>query len=181
MSRHLLLALGLAGALAASACDAQPDAAPAASAAEAPDTTAGTPTVPQAVPLTASGAPQARSAEALDDSLQSAASVVRVDWVADQSAKLFGTAGGDPAMNGLYTYIGFFGSPADGWVVFKLGDVLEYTVLSSSAGRVDLDLHESTYDEASGQIGSRHRKVIVAWTVPAEGGSPAAITVTPAS
>ena len=111
----------------------------------------------------------------------SAASVVRVDWVAEDGAKMFGTAGGDPAMNGLYSYIAFFGSPADGWAVFRLGDFLDYTVLSSSAGRVDLDLHESTLNEATAEIGSRHRKVIVSWTVPAEGETPTAITLTPAS
>jgi hypothetical protein len=94
---------------------------------------------------------------------------------------MFGTAAGDPAMNGLYSYIAFFGSTADGWVVFKLGDFLDYTVLSSAPGRVDLDLHESTLNEATGEIGSRHRKVIVSWTVPEEDEAPTAITVTPAA
>jgi len=135
----------------------------------------------QAAPLTASGAPQTLSVEAEDDRLQWAASVVRIDWVADDGAKMFGTAAGDPAMNGLYSYIAFFGSTADGWVVFKLGDFLDYTVLSSAPGRVDLDLHESTLNEATGEIGSRHRKVIVSWTVPEEDEAPTAITVTPAA
>lgn len=137
---------------------------------------------PQADPLTASGPPETLTAEAeTDDSLMSAASVVRVDWVAEDGAKMFGTAGGDPAANGLYTYIAFFTSPGDGWVIYRLGDFLDYTVLSSSAGRVDLDIHETTIDEASGELGSRHRKVIVSWTVPNEEEAPTAITVTPAS
>jgi hypothetical protein len=106
--------------------------------------------------------------------------VVRVDWVGDNQAKLFGTAGGDPAMNGLYTYIAFYVAPSEPWTVYKLGDVLDYTVLSSSPGRVDLDLHESTYDEASGEIGNRHRRVIVQWTMGEEEGPPTSLTVTPA-
>lgn len=173
MSRHLVLACALTSVMAATACNAQPEV--------KVTTTTEAATAPQAAPLTASGAPTTLSVEAGDDGLMSAASVVRVDWVAEDGAKMFGTAGGDPAMNGLYSYIAFFGSPVDGWAVFKLGDVLDYTVLSSSAGRVDLDLHESTLNEATAEIGSRHRKVIVTWTLPAEGETPTSITVTPAS
>jgi len=134
--------------------------------------------------LTASGTPEVVTPEDLDDAtdlnLQYAASVTRVDWVANGDAKLFGIAGGDPAMNGLNTYIGFFANPADGWEIFNLGDILDYTVLSSAAGRVDLDLEESTYDEAKGEIGARHRKVIVTWTVTDEFEPPTIVTVTPA-
>lgn len=137
---------------------------------------------PQAAPLTPSGAPVALTAEAAshgEDGLQWAASVVRLDPIPGESAKLFGTAGGDPAMNGLYTYIAFYPSPAEGWVVYKIGDFLDYTVLSHANGRVDLDIHESTMDGASGNIGSRHRKVIVQWTQGAEDTAPTAVTVTP--
>lgn len=83
-------------------------------------------------------------------------------------------------MNGLYTYIAFYVAPSEPWAIYKLGDVLDYTVLSSSPGRVDLDLHESTYDEASGQIGDRHRRVIVQWTMGSDEGPPTSVTVTPA-
>ncbi len=167
-------------ALSVGACDAAPTGESATKAGESPVASTGGAT-PQAAPLTASGPAETLGAMPVeDDSTQSAASVVRVDWVAEDSAKMFGTAGGDPAMNGLYTHIAFYGSPGDGWTVFRLADVLDYTVLSSSAGRVDLDLHESILNEATGEIGSRHRKVIVAWTPGADGAPPAAITVTPA-
>ncbi len=114
-----------------------------------------------------------------DDELQQAAAVVRVDDIGD-GAKLFGVAGGDPAMNGLRTFAAFFISPADGWRVFEIGDILDYRVLSSVPGRVDLDMTESTYDEASGRIGSRHRRVIVAWTPGPVSPVPASCTITPA-
>ena len=39
----------------------------------------------------------------------------------DQGAKLFATAGGDPAVNGLYTYMAFFAGPADGWTRLSAG------------------------------------------------------------
>ncbi|MBX9614119.1 MAG: hypothetical protein K2X25_00865 [Caulobacteraceae bacterium] len=179
MSRHLLTTVALAAALSAGACDAVPGGeAPTTSGDAAPAAAAST---PRAAPLTASGAPRPlTAAPEADDSLMSAASVVRVDPVGDSGAKLFGTAGGDPAMNGLATYIAFFTSPGDGWVIYSLGDILDYTVLSSSAGRVDLDLHESTMDEATGEIGSRHRKVIVSWTPGDDGAPPTGVTVTPA-
>ena len=100
--------------------------------------------------------------------------------VAPLAAKLFGTAGGDPAMNGLYTHIAFFQDPAEGWRVFRIGDVLDYRVLSQRPGRVDLELEESTMDEATGRIGSRTRRVIIGWPIAADGSAPAEVTVTPA-
>lgn len=135
-----------------------------------------------AAPLTAAGPPATVQPDA-DPNQQWAASVVELTPLTQQgerTVKLFGTAGGDPAMNGLYTYIAFYDSPAEGWRVFRLGDVLDYRVISDSPGRVDLALTESTMDESSGTIGSRRRRVIVAWAVAPDGSVPATVTVTPA-
>lgn len=180
MSRSVSSIAGLlALALSVSACEAASEKASAPPSGDT-STASAEPAAPQAAPLTASGPAETLSAlPGEDESIQSAASVARMDWVSDGGAKLFGTAGGDPAMNGLYTYVGFYGGPGDGWTVFQLGDFLDYTVLSSSPGRVDLDLHESILDEASGEISSRHRKVIVTWTPGADDAPPAAITVAP--
>lgn len=133
-------------------------------------------------PLAASG-PPATLQPVSDEGLQHAAAVVRLDELAGQgplAAKLFGTAGGDPAMNGLHTHVAFFQSPAEGWRVFRLGDVLDYRILSQRAGRVDLELEESVMDEATGRIGSETRRVIVGWPIAADGSPPAEVTVTPA-
>jgi hypothetical protein len=135
-----------------------------------------------AAPLTAAG-PAAIVQPDANEGQQWAASVVTLDELkaqGDRTVKLFGTAGGDPAMNGLYTHIAFFDSPAEGWRVFRLGDFLDYRVLSESEGRVDLELDESTMDEASGEIGNRTRRVIVGWALTADGSPPATVTVTPA-
>lgn len=175
MSRKLFLGTALAAALSAGACDAAPEVAVTTTAKGA------TAVAPQAAPLTPSGTPEALTPEPeTDESLLSAASVVRVDWVAAGSAKMFGTAGGDPAANGLYTYIAFFTSPGDGWVIYSLGNILDYTVLASEIGSVDLDIQETTFDEASGELGSGHRKVIVSWTPGDDGAPPTNVTVTPA-
>lgn len=133
-------------------------------------------------PLAASG-PAATLQPETGADLQQAAAVVRLDQLPGQgpvAAKLFGTAGGDPAMNGLYTHVAFFQGPDGGWRVFRLGDVLDYRILSARAGRVDLEFEESTMDEASGRIGSRTRRVIVGWPIAADGSAPAEVTVTPA-
>lgn len=133
-------------------------------------------------PLAASG-PAAAVTPETDAALQEAAAVVRLDELSGQgpvAAKLFATAGGDPAMNGLYTYLAFFQDPADGWRVFRLGDVLDYRILSERAGRVDLELRESVMDEASGRIGERTRRIIVGWPIAADGSAPAEVTITPA-
>lgn len=133
-------------------------------------------------PLAASG-PAATLSPITDAALQEAAAVVRLDELPGQrpvSAKLFGTAGGDPAMNGLHTHLAFYLDAAEGWRVFRIGDVLDYRILSERPGRIDLELEESTMDEASGRIDSRTRRVIVGWAMPTDGSPPAEVTITPA-
>ncbi len=100
-----------------------------------------------------------------EESLQWAASVVQLNPLRRQAltAKMFGTAGGDPAMNGLYTYLAFFESVDEGWRVFRLGDFLSYRIVEESAGRLALEVRESVLDEASGDIGVRTRRLIVSW------------------
>lgn len=83
-------------------------------------------------------------------------------------------------MNGLYTHVAFYDLPAEGWRVFRIGDVLDYRVLSETPGRVDLEIDESTMDQASGEIGSRTRRVIVGWARATDGSVPPTVTVTPA-
>ncbi len=136
----------------------------------------------QIEPLKPQGAPAPIAVET-DTNLQWSAGVVKLDELKDQgdtTVKLFGTAGGDPAMNGLYTYVAFFVGPAEGWAVFKVGDFLDYKVLGEGPGHVDLEIDESTMDEATGQIGSRKRRVIVGWIAGADGAAPASVSVTPA-
>jgi hypothetical protein len=115
-----------------------------------------------------------------EESLQRAASVVRLDPLSRQglTAKLFGTAGGDPAMNGLYTYLAFFEpAPRDGWRIFRLGDFLSYRILEEAPGRLTLEVRESVLDGRSGDIGARTRRLLVGW----RGGSgpPASVTLSP--
>jgi hypothetical protein len=116
-----------------------------------------------------------------EESLQWAASVVVVDTLRHQgnvSAKLFGDAGGDPAMNGLNTYIAFFDAPpVDGWRVFEIGDFLTYRILSESPGRLNLEIRESVMNQRTGDIGSRVRRLLVTWTAGRGGEPPATINV----
>jgi len=87
-----------------------------------------------AAPLTAAG-PAAIVQPDADEGQQWAAAVVELTPLTrqgDRTVKLFGTAGGDPAMNGLYTHIAFFDAPAEGWRVFRIGDFLDYRLLSEA-------------------------------------------------
>ncbi len=118
-----------------------------------------------------------------DEGLQDSAGVIVINELAGQgslTAKLFGTAGGDPAMNGLYTYLAFYISPPDGWRVFRIGDFLTYRVISTRRGRVLIEVNESIMNEATGEIGSRRRRLTVSWTPGADGAPPATVTVAPA-
>lgn len=113
--------------------------------------------------------------------LQAAATVVQLHTIEDQNAKVFGTAQGDPAVNGLYTFVAFFESTAEGWRVFRIGDFESFEVLGVAPGRIDLEIRESAVDGDSGQIVGAERRLIVAWTPGAEGAPPQTVTVTPAA
>ena len=117
------------------------------------------------------------------DMLQDAATVVVVDRLEHQgegqtTAKLFGAAGGDPAMNGLNTYLAFFEPPpVNGWRVFEVGDFLSYEIVSDAPVRLLLEVSESIMDDATGEIGSRVRRLAVTWTQAADGEAPGTVTV----
>lgn len=122
-----------------------------------------------------------RPASGENENLQWAASVVQINDVPNQpslSVKLFGVAGGDPAMNGLQTYIAFFAGPGDGWQIFEIGNFLSYRILSATAGRVNLQIQDNTID-SEGVIGTRTRRVSLRWT-PGRGDDerPATVTMT---
>lgn len=130
-----------------------------------------------AQPVAESG-PAVLQAEAADDNLQWAASVTGVDELTQEpeATKLFGVAGGDPAMNGLYTYLAFFIGPGDGWRVFRLGDFLDYSIFSQRPGRLVLDINESVMD-AETNISARRRRLEIRWTRGRDGAPPARVTV----
>lgn len=138
---------------------------------------------PASTILTATGDAQTLQAEADDEPMQWAASVVMVNFLENQGGsagvKLFGTAGGDPAMNGLYTHIAFYQGAAEGWRVFRLGDFVEYRVISDAPGRVNLELFDHTMG-ADDVIRERVRYAIVTWTPGADGTAPETVTMTPA-
>lgn len=138
---------------------------------------------PATGPLRPAGPAQTLSADP-DPGLQDSAGVVELtplEGQGDQTVKLFGTAGGDPAMNGLYTHVAFFVDPAEGWRVFRIGDFLDYRVLSSTPGRVELEIDESVMDPETSEIGSRTRRIILGWAPGADGAVPEAVTLTPAA
>jgi len=138
---------------------------------------------PATGPLMPAGPAQTLSADA-DPGLQNAAGVVELtplEGQGPQTVKLFGTAGGDPAMNGLYTHVAFFVEPAEGWRVFRIGDFLDYRVLSSAPGRVEIEIDESVLDPQTSEIGSTTRRLILGWAPGADGAAPEAVTVTPAA
>jgi len=149
-------------AAAVTACDPNTDATPV----PAPGGGSPAPATPApATPLTPAG--QGLPVKALPmDTLQYAASVTEVHDLTRQgsvTAKVFGMAGGDPAMNGLQTYLAFFRSPAEGWWVFGFGDFLSFRILSETPGRVDLEIEESVLDPATNVIGSQKRRIILAF------------------
>ncbi len=101
-----------------------------------------------------------------EEQLQWSASVVKLDELkrqGDLGGKLFGTAGGDPAMNGLYTYLAFFDSTPEGWRIFRLGDFLDYRIVAERPGQVTLAVTENYMDERRGEIRSRPRRLVVSW------------------
>jgi hypothetical protein len=178
MSRFVSSIVGsLALVLTVGACEASSSGAPTSDSTEPGAAAAAA----QATPLTASGAAEPLPLAAdTDGSLRSAA--VGGDTVAENGARLFGIGGDDNvAGNSLYAYIAFPTGSGSDWAFYELGNIIAYTVLSSSAGRVDLDIEESTsINEQTGELFSGHRKVIVSWTPGTDGAVPTNVTITPA-
>lgn len=114
-----------------------------------------------------------------DENLQWAASVVQINVVPNQGdlgVKLFGLAGGDPAMNGLQTYLGFYDNPGDGWVIFQIGDFLDYRILSATRGRINVQARENYM--SGDAIATRVRHFTLRWTPGRNDAPPAAVTMT---
>jgi hypothetical protein len=181
---NAILAVSLAAML--TACGPEAVSTPVETAAEetvAEETPAPAAEAPVQQALVPSGEPQTLMVETTEYAT-AAASVVKVDFLANQGeapgVKLFGTAGGDPAANGLYTYIAFYISPGGDWAVFPVGDFIDYRILSDAPGRVDLEITETTIDEETAEMGSAVRRVIINWTAAADEAAPESVTVTPA-
>jgi hypothetical protein len=157
-------------ALALAACQpVAPDAAaPAAPAAESP-------AAPVPLRRKPSGPPRTVQAEAAP---MDAAYVTDVRMVEGaDGAKIFSTAGGDPAINGLYTYLALFSAP-EGWTrVFQIGDFNSWEVVEESAERVTLKVSRSWIEEGSGDVKTAEEYLIV--TLPDE--QARTVDITPAS
>lgn len=105
-------------------------------------------------------------------------------WVTDvrmiegaDGAKVFSTAGGDPAINGLYTYLALYTAP-EGWTrVFQIGDFNSWEVVEESAERFTLKVSRSWVEEGSGDIKTVEEHLIV--TLPAADAT--TLEVTPAA
>lgn len=160
----------LAAALALAAC--QPAAEEPAKPAEPAAAETAPPPAPE--PARLSGPP--KSIEAEDDEMPEA-SVTDVHPIKDADFKIFSTAGGDPAINGLYTYLAAYTQP-DGWTrVYMLGDFNSWDVLEESATRVVLKISRSWVEEGTGDIKTAEEKLII--DLPATPETP--VTVTPAT
>lgn len=136
----------------------------------------GAPAAAPSAPAQPSG-PAETLAALEEEGTQWAASVTDVVWLPDYDVKLFSTAGGDPAINGLYTHIAFPPETnGDDWKVFRIGDFESWTVSEKGPGRVVLKVRVSRIDPSSGDPVTEDKTLIVNWT--GEGAN-RAVTVTP--
>jgi len=121
----------------------------------------------------------AEPAQKRDDEFATAgAHVTQVEQLAALDAKLFSNAGGDPAINGLMTYVAFPPeSPDENWAVYQVGDFEEWKVVEQGPGKAVLQVRVSRIDPASGNPVTEAKKLIVSWTGE---GAARAVTVTPA-
>ena len=113
-----------------------------------------------------------------DEGTVQAAYVTQVVWVPEIGAKIFSTAGGDPAINGLYTHIAFPPeAPDESFRVFRIGDFESWEVTEKAPGRIVLSVRQSRIDEATGNPVTENKRWIVTW----QGELPTSVSVTPAA
>lgn len=132
-------------------------------------------TAPAARPWSATGPAQTIAAVA-ETELQEAAAVSQLHSIEAQDAKVFSISGGDPAVNGLVTYLGLYISSAEGWRVYPIGDFAEWQVAEITDQRVILSARQDTAT-SEGTIQSRDLRVRVDFTWVDEMPAPS-ITVT---
>lgn len=166
--------LASAVSLSLTACDAPDHAAKGGPGRPALPARAAQPALRHAVPIGPEETRRAMAAAAL----QEAASVSQLHAIPAQDAKIFSVSGGDPATNGLVTYLGLFISPAEGWRLYPLGDFSGWRVTETGRGRLVLNVRQDAAGPR-GDIVSRDSRLIVDF-VRSHGEAPAAVNVTPA-
>jgi len=175
--------LSAAGLLALAACskpkpatnesDVVPLPAPAASAPATPATPAAA-----SAPATPSGPAEPAQART-DEYAVSGASVTQVVWLPNLNAKLYSNSGGDPAINGLVTYIAFPPeTPDEDWKVYQVGDFEDWKLSEQGPGKVVLQVRVSRIDPSSGNPVTEDKRLIINWTTTGENRT---VTVTPAT
>jgi len=132
------------------------------------------PALRHAVPI---GPEETRRAVGAAD-IQQAASVSQLHAIPTQGAKVFSVSGGDPAVNGLVTYLGLFVGPAEGWRVYPLGDFAAWRVTETGPGRLVLNVRQDVAGPRGGGV-SKDSRLIVGFAR-SDGEAPAGVTVTPA-
>ncbi|WP_339913942.1 hypothetical protein [uncultured Brevundimonas sp.] len=177
MIRHPLLLVGIATLLSACDADVETRRAAVAPVEDGPALAAAT------VPATPAGPGRTVRPQA-DDYLQSAASVLALTPLADHDvdAKVFGTAGGDPALNGNHAWLAFFAGPAEGWTVYALGDFEDWSVTEQAGGRFVLDTTQGRMGDTGDMVTGERKRFIIAYSPGGDANSPpTSITITPAS
>lgn len=96
---------------------------------------------------------------------------------ASNGAKVYSVAGGDPAINGLYTYIASYDTnePGGAWRVFQIGDFNSWSVAEDRGTEVVLAVSRSFMGD-NGDIQTADERYIV--SVP--DADDTSITITPA-
>lgn len=115
-----------------------------------------------------------------DENLEYAASVAQVNTVPNQpgnSVKMFALAGGDPAVNGFQTYLAFYADLDVGWITFRIGDFLGYSILSAAARRINVQVRENYVN--GDEIATRVRRFTLRWTPGPDDAPPATVTMAP--
>ncbi len=103
--------------------------------------------------------------------MQEAASVSQLHLLPESDAKVLSLSNGDPAANGLVTYLALFVSPAEGWRLYPIGDFAAWRVTDSAPGRVRIDYRQDAFGPA-GDIVQRRARAVVEWTREPNGSPP---------
>lgn len=85
----------------------------------------------------------------------------------EAGAKIYSTAGGDPAINGLYTFLAIAGeAPDGGWTVFQIGDFNSWEIAEQTKDHVVLKVSRSWVEQETGEIKTVEEKLKVPLVAP---------------
>jgi hypothetical protein len=133
----------------------------------APENSAPPPSASQVEALKTVSGPTALELAVSDQEGAFVSQVVQLQTI---DARIYGVVGGDPAINGVFTYLAVFDEPIDAPQVYRIGNFNEFELVSEQPGQATLLVSRSEVDQASGDVRTYAERLVI--DIPVDASNP---------